>query len=107
MVRVFAGETLPVEPGADIVPLYALETLFGNVVSVVLALSGIALFIMLVVGGFRYITAGGDPKGIEAARNTLTYAIFGVVLLAASYMILVFIQAFTGVELGVFRVYIQ
>jgi len=53
----------------DVAKLSDLEGVFGNVVEVVLALAGIVLFIMLLSGGFKYITAGGDPKGIEGARK--------------------------------------
>lgn len=87
-----------------VVQLKYLECVFGGVVSAVLGLVGIVLFIMLVIGGFQYITAGGDPKGVEAAKKTLTYAIGGAVLLAASFLILQFIKAFTGIDVTQFRV---
>ncbi len=90
--------------GDQVVTFKWFEFLFGNVVQAVLALGGIALFVMLVVGGFQYITAGGNPQGIEAARKTLTYAILGIVLLAASFLILVLIKDFTGVDVTTFQV---
>jgi hypothetical protein len=71
-----------------------------------LGFAGIALFIMLVVGGFRYITSGGNPKAVESARNTLTYAILGMVLLASAYLILRFIGVFTGAPVEDFRIFI-
>ena len=85
--------------------LAGLEQVFSNVVEVVLALAGIVLFIMLISGGFKYITAGGDPKGIEGAKKTLTYAIGGMVLLAMAFLILRFIQEFTGVDVTRFRIF--
>lgn len=84
--------------------LSALETVFGNVVNVALGFAGIVLFVMLLVGGFRYITAGGDPKGIEGARKTLTYAIAGMVLVALSYLILNFIANLTGAPITDFKI---
>lgn len=75
-----------------------LEGVFGNVVNVALGFAGIALFVMLIIGGFKYITAGGDPKGIEGAKKTLTYAIGGMVLVVLSFLILKFIGVFTGAE---------
>ena len=85
--------------------LAGLEQVFSNVVEVALALAGIVLFIMLISGGFKYITAGGDPKGIEGAKKTLTYAIGGMVLLAMAFLILRFIQEFTGVDVTRFRIF--
>jgi len=90
---------------SDVAKLSDLEGVFGNVVGIFLGLAGIALFIMLVVGGFKYITAGGDPKGIESAKKTLTYAIGGMVLIAAGFLILQFIKQFTGVDVTQFRIF--
>lgn len=90
---------------AGVARLSDLEGVFGNVVSLLLGLAGIALFIMLVVGGFKYITAGGDPKGIDSAKKTLTYAIGGMVLIALGFLILQFIKQFTGVDVTQFRIF--
>jgi Ca2+/H+ antiporter len=97
------AQTIPTENG--VATLVGLETVFGNVVGVLLGLAGIALFIMLVIGGFKYITAGGDPKGVESAKKTLTYAIGGMVLIAAGFLILQFIHQFTGVDITQFRIF--
>lgn len=86
------------------VTLQSLECLFANSVQAILGLGGIILFVMLVIGGFQYITAGGNPQGVEAARKTLTYAIGGVVLLALSFLILVLIQNFTGIDVTTFQI---
>ncbi len=75
-----------------------LEFVFENVVTSLLALGGIVLFLMLLSGGFKYLTSGGDPKATETAQKTLTYAIGGMVLLAGSYMILRIISDFTGAD---------
>jgi len=90
---------------SDVAKLSDLEGVFSNVVGVLLGLAGIVLFIMLVVGGFKYITAGGDPKGVESAKKTLTYAIGGIVLIAAGFLILQFIKQFTGVDVTQFRIF--
>lgn len=85
--------------------LAGIETIFGNAVEVLLGLAGVALFIMLIVGGFKYITAGGDPKGVESAQKTLTYAIGGLVLIVVGFLILRFISQFTNVDVTLFRIF--
>ncbi len=85
--------------------LQQLETVFGNLVTSLLALGGIVLFLMLLTGGFKYLTSGGDPKAAEGAQKTLTYAIGGLVLLAGSYMILNIIKTFTGADVTNFVIY--
>lgn len=78
--------------------LQDLEKVFSSLVTSLLALGGIVLFLMLLNGGFKYLTSGGDPKATEGAQKTLTYAIGGLVLLAGSYMILNIIKTFTGAD---------
>ena len=84
--------------------LGGLNTVFSNVVEVALWFGGIILFIMLLVGGFKYITSGGDPKSVEGAKRTLTFAIIGFVLLASAFLILRFIAYFTGANVTEFNI---
>ncbi|MGA3291648.1 MAG: hypothetical protein ABSC49_00705 [Candidatus Microgenomates bacterium] len=81
-----------------------LESVFTRVVSLALGLAGITLFILLIVGGFKYITSGGDPKAVEGAQKTLTYAIGGLIVILLSYLILVLISKITGVDVTTFTV---
>ena len=85
-------------PGGAPAQLSGLENIFGNIVSISIAIAGIALFVMLIISGYKYIMAGSDAKAAESAKNTLTYAIYGIVLLALAYLILRLIANFTGVE---------
>lgn len=89
----------------DIPTLKGFEGLFSRVLTFILGFAGVALFIMLLVGGFKYLTSGGDPKAVEEAQKTLTYAIGGLILIALSYLILVFIGNFTGVNLTNFVIF--
>lgn len=81
-----------------------LQGIFQNIVSVVLGLSGIVLFVLLLTGGFKYITSGGDPKAVESAQKTITYALGGLLLIVLSYLFLVFIKQITGVNVTDFKV---
>jgi hypothetical protein len=81
-----------------------LECVFGNVVKAALGFAGIVLFILLLIGGFRYITSGGDPKAVEGAQKTITYAIGGLIVILLSYLILVLIKEITGVDVTQFKI---
>ncbi len=74
-----------------------LGTIFSNIVKSFLTFAGIVLFVFLLVGGFRYITSGGDPKAVDAAQKTITYAIGGLVVILLSFLVLVLIGNITGV----------
>ena len=81
-----------------------LQEVFENLVSAILGFAGIVLFILLVVGGFKFITSGGDPKAVEGAKKTISYAILGLVLLLVSYLILVLIRKITGAPVTHFNI---
>jgi len=66
----------------------SLITTIINVFSVVV---GIVAVIMIVYGGFRYITSGGDSNNTAAAKNTILYAIVGLVIVALAQFIVRFI----------------
>jgi len=90
--------------GATPAPLSDLEVVFKNVVGVILGLAGIVFFILLLLAGFKFITSGGDPKALESAQKTLTYAIGGLVVILLSYLILVLIKTITGVDVTIFKI---
>jgi hypothetical protein len=77
---------------------------FSSVVTYALGFAGVVLFILLIVGGFKFITSGGDPKAVDSAKKTLTYAIAGLVVILLSFLVLVLIQTLTGVNVTNFTV---
>jgi len=81
-----------------------LEGVFSRVVGYALGFAGIVLFVLLIIGGFKYITSGGDPKAVEGAKKTLTYAIGGLIVILISYLILVLISNITGVDVTKFTI---
>ena len=55
--------------------------------SLVLAFAGLIFFAMLVMGGFRFLTAGGDEKSIQEARKSLTNAAIGLIIVVSAFAI--------------------
>ena len=51
---------------------------------------------MIIYSGIRLINAGSNPKEYSAAWATLSYAVIGLIMLAVVWIILVFIEQFTG-----------
>jgi len=94
-----------IETVDDVAILKGFEGIFDNVIGVILSFGGVVLFLMLIAGGFQFITAGGDPAKVEQAKKTLTYAIMGVALLALAFLILKFISTFTGVDVTQFKIF--
>jgi len=69
----------------------SLNTVIRNIINIFSIIIGIAAVIMIMVSGFRYITAGGDSGNIGTAKNTLIYAIVGLVVAALSQFIVRFV----------------
>ena len=88
----------------DTLQISCLEPLFGRAIGLVGSLAGIVFFIMLLVGGFKYLFSGGDAKKTESAKGTLTAAFLGLVLIVAAYIFLRLAGAFTGFDLTHFQI---
>lgn len=74
-----------------------LDNLIKSVISVLGIMVGIAAVIMIMVGGFRYVTSAGDSGAIATAKRTIIYAIIGLVVAALSQFIVRYvIGAATG-----------
>lgn len=73
--------------------------LVSNVVSAAFIISGIAFFIMLVMGGMEYLTSGGDKAKVEAASKRITAALIGLAIVASSYAVYVIVLEFFGINL--------
>lgn len=53
---------------------------FQTVTNILLFIIGAVAVIMLVIGGIRYTVSGGDANQVTAAKNTILYAIIGIVV---------------------------
>ena len=65
----------------------SLKTLASKIVSIFSIVVGIIAVIMVIYGGFRYITSGGDSGKVGSAKNSLIYAIIGLVIVALAQFI--------------------
>ena len=82
------------------------ECLFQNLISPIPALLALVAVGMIIFAGIRLITAGADPKAYKAAWDTFTWAVIGLILLSAAWLIIVLIQKFTGAPISTFTVVI-
>lgn len=78
--------------------LSGLEVIMTNILRAAIPLGGIVAFIILLLAGVNLTMAGSDPKKAEAARSMATYAILGIVALALSFLLLVVISRFIGIN---------
>lgn len=69
----------------------SLEQIIGNIVKALLGISGALALIMVIVGGFRWMTAQGDPEAVKKAKSTLEWAILGLVVAFSSFTLVDFV----------------
>lgn len=62
-----------------------------RVVNLIIRISAVAAVIMIIVGGFRYVTSGGDSGTVSSAKRTIAYAAIGLVIVGAAQMIVGFV----------------
>ncbi len=80
------------------------SSLIRAVVIGILAIAALVFFIMLLVGGVKYILSGGDKGKTESARGQITAALIGLVIVFAAWAILQLMAAFIGVDLNSFQI---
>ncbi len=65
----------------------------GNLLGIAYFLAGIVAVIVIIIGGIRYAAANGDSSQIQAAKNMITYAVVGLVVVVAASAITQFVLA--------------
>lgn len=68
-----------------------LWTIVTRVVNVVMAVLGTVCVVMLIVGGYAYATSAGDSSKVTKAKNTILYAVIGLVIALLSVVIVNFV----------------
>ncbi|OYX40936.1 hypothetical protein B7Y94_05895 [Candidatus Saccharibacteria bacterium 32-49-12] len=67
------------------------DTEFSEVIKVIvntlLFIIGIISVVMIIIGGIKFTTSAGNPAGVTSAKNTILYAIVGLVVSVAAYAI--------------------
>ena len=74
-----------------------LEDGIKDIVNVLLFILGAIAVIMIIIGGIRYTTSNGDASNIKAAKDTILYAVIGLIVAILAYAIVNFVVgAFVG-----------
>ncbi|MDO4508038.1 MAG: pilin [Candidatus Saccharibacteria bacterium] len=64
---------------------------FKQITNTVLYIVGIIAVIMLIIGGIKYVVSGGDSKKVTDAKNTVLYAIIGLIISFLAFAIVNFV----------------
>jgi hypothetical protein len=67
-----------------------INNLIHTIVNLLSAIVGIVAVIMIIFGGLRYITSGGNDTSVTSAKNTILYAIIGLIIVALAQVLVRF-----------------
>lgn len=76
----------------DIPTFKCFEVVAGNLLFMTNAIILLVLFVMFVIGSFKYLTSLGNPDKVEEAKNTFKWAIIGLIVYVSAYIILTIID---------------
>jgi len=62
-----------------------------QILMTVYIIAGMAAVIVIIIGGIRYATSAGDSSGVQSAKNTIQYAVVGLVVVLAAAAITDFV----------------
>lgn len=82
-------------------PVAGLGKFLGTVVNLVIVASGLFMLIYLLWGAFDWIASGGEKERVEKARNKITNALIGMLLI---FVVLTIFGVFTGEILGIIKI---
>jgi hypothetical protein len=71
--------------------LFAPNGVFATIANTLIFLVGAVAVIYLIIGGLRYVVSNGDSKAVEGAKNTILYAIVGIVVAVISFALVQFV----------------
>lgn len=67
------------------------NSIISTVINIFSIVVGVVAVIMIIIGGLKYITSGGDSGNVSGAKNTILYAIVGLVIVALAQIIVRFV----------------
>ncbi len=67
------------------------DSLVENVINIISLVVGVVAVIMIIIGGLRYVTSNGDSGQVGNAKNTIMYAVIGLVVVALAQVIVRFV----------------
>lgn len=79
------------DAGGDPATQKSLSVRITGIVNVLLFILGAIAVLMIIIGGIRYVVSGGDSGAVTGAKNTIFYAVIGLVVAMLAYAIVNFV----------------
>ena len=83
-----------VNPPINVPKDIKIQNVISAVVGILIVVAAILALLYLILGGIQWITSGGDKQGLEGARNKITAAVVGLIIVASTWAIMTLIGQF-------------
>ena len=95
----FAGASVNIDVPTPTHSVISVGELIGKTVGAAIIIAAILAFMYLVWGGIEWISSGGDKAGMESARNKITAAFVGLVIVVAAFAVMKLVGTFFGFDI--------
>src|SRR3989344_106364 len=85
------------------IPFLDFGKLMSNVLALLFFFAALLAFFFIIIGGIQWITAGGDKAAAQAARDRITAAVVGLLIVVASFAITLILSTVLGINLFNYR----
>jgi hypothetical protein len=80
-------------------PSIQFGTLISSLITTITVVGGLAFMLYFVLGGLKWITAGGDKTKVSEAQTSMTQGAIGLIVIVVSYFVVAIIGAVLGVDI--------
>jgi hypothetical protein len=92
------GITNPVAGNIEFGPM------ISSIIGMIIIIAFLASFFYLLIGGISWITSGGNPEQVDAAKNKIMHALIGLVIVVAAWAIMGLASSFFGIDFTSFNI---
>ncbi|PJB48484.1 hypothetical protein CO104_01220 [Candidatus Collierbacteria bacterium CG_4_9_14_3_um_filter_43_16] len=98
------GQNVAGVDATDVASIQGISCLLINILQPIPGLIALVAVGIIIMAGIRLTTAGAEPKAIASAWSMFTWAVIGLILMAAVWLALVLIENFTGAQVTQFGI---
>lgn len=98
LAQLKVGKDIVNPPAGSQTDLGDLGALVSRLLQYLLPLSGLILFAMIIISGFKLLTSAGNPKGIEEAKQRLQWSIVGFLVVFAAFWLMRILEFLLGIK---------
>ena len=96
LIMLLADTLAPGGPSDLGLPDISVGTGVPTILRIVFTMAGLLSVIFIIVGGIKYTLSGGDSSGIKSAKETITYAVVGLIVTLLAFGIVNYITGIRG-----------